>query len=323
MIRKAIIVVVALLGAVVVAQAQPAPHVHRIGILAHDVPPPRLLETFREGLHERGYVEGKNLTVEVRNAEGKNERLSALVDELLRFKVDVILTVNTPAAQAAKRATATIPILIVRVADPVKSGLVPSLAHPGGNVTGVSFLPDELAAKRLQLLTELLPGLSRVAVLFNADNLGGTVIMEEMERASAPLGLQVLRLPVRGPSDFAAAFQAATRARAEALAVLDDAAVTKYREQILHLAAQHALPVGSMYRDFAEAGGLIAYGPNLPAIYRRAAYYVDRILKGAKPEDLPVEQPTQFDLVINLKTAEQLGITIPPEVLYQADKVIQ
>jgi putative ABC transport system substrate-binding protein len=162
-----------------------------------------------------------------------------------------------------------------------------------------------------------------VAVLYNADNLGSSSIMEEMARASAPLGLQVLRLPVRGPSDFAAAFQAATRARAEALAVLDDAAVTKHRRPILDLAAQHALPVGSISKDFAEAGGLIAYGPNLPALYRRAAYYVERILPGAKPADLPVEPPTPFDLVINLKTATHLGIPIPPAVLYQADMVIR
>ena len=213
--------------------------------------------------------------------------------------------------------------MITRVADPVGSGLVPSLARPGGNVTGLSILPEGLAPKRIQLLTEILPGISRLVVLFNADNPGSALVLAETERASSQVGLQVLRLPVRGPSDFPGAFQAATRARAEALFVLDDTVVTKYRGQILKLATNHSLPVVSVYKDFAEAGGLLAYGPNLPAAYRRAAYYADRILKGAKPSDLPVEEPTQFDLVVNLKTAKALGLTIPPSVLLSANHVIE
>lgn len=323
MTRKMFFLVLTYLLAAVVAQAQQASKVHRIGVLLYDVAPPGLLEAFREGLRELGYVEGKNITIELRNAEGKNERLSALADELLRLKVDVILAVNTPAAHAAKQATTTIPIVITRVADPVRSGLVASLARPAGNVTGLSLLPEGLAAKRIELLREILPGISRVAALFTADNPGSILTIAEAERAGSKLGIQFLRLPVRGPSDFPGAFQAATRARAEALVVADDAAVTKHRGQILKLAANHSLPVVSSYKDFAEAGGLIAYGPNLPALYRRAAHYADRILKGAKPSDLPLEQPMHFDLVVNLKTAKALGLTIPPSMLLSATHVIE
>lgn len=323
MIRKTFILVVAFLLAAVVAQAQQASRVHRIGVLMHDGAPPGLLEAFREGLHELGYVEGRNITIELRNAAGKNERLSELANELVRLKVDVILAVNTPSAQAAKKATTTIPIVITRVANPVEAGLVASLARPGGNVTGLGILPTGLAAKRIQFVREIVPGISRVAVLFNADNPGTKFGVAEMEDASSQLGLQLLRLPARGPSDFPRAFQAATRARAKALFVLDDTAFTQKRGEILKLAATHSLPVVSIYKDFAEAGGLLAYGPNLPAAYRRAVYYADRILKGTKPSDLPVEEPTHFDLVVNLKTAKALGLTIPPSVLLSATHVIE
>jgi len=308
MTRQTFILVVAFLSAAAVAQAQQADRVHRIGILLHDGAPPGLLEAFEEGLHDLGYVEGKNFTIEMGNAAGKSDRLSAMAAELLRRKVDVILAVNTPAAQAAKKATATIPIVITRVADPVKSGLVSSLARPGGNVTGLSFNNSELGPKRIQLLREVLPGISRAAVLYNADNPGQTFQVEEIGSASSRLGIKLLHLPVRGPSDFSPAFQAATRARTEALFVLDDTAVTKHRGQILTLAATHSLPVVSRYRDFAEAGALMAYGPSLPAVYRRAAHYVDRLLKGTKPSDLPIEEPTQFELVVNLRTAKTLGL---------------
>ncbi len=298
-----------LLVARLAAEAQQAGKVYRIGVLLHDGAPPGLLETFREELRQLGYLEGENIIIDLRNAAGMNERLSALADELLQLKVDLILAVNTPAAQAAKKATAAIPIVITRVGDPVKSGLVPSLSRPGGNVTGLSVNSPELGPKRIQLLREIVPGISRVAVLFDADNPSSTVHAAELERASSQLGLQFLRLPVRGRvSDFAGAFQAASRARAEALAVVDDTAITRHRGQILALAAHHSLPVVSIYKDFAEAGGLIAYGPNLQALYRRAAHYVDRILKGAKPSDLPIEEPTKFELVINLKTAKALGL---------------
>ena len=305
------------------ADAQRAHQVHRIGILLYDGAPPGLLEAFREGLRDLGYVEGKNITLELRNAQRRKEQLAALAEELVRLKVGLILAVNTPAALAAKKATTTIPIVITRIGDPVKTGLVASLARPGGNVTGLSFMHTDLSAKRIEFLREILPGLSRVVVLFNADNPSHTPQIAEMKRASSQLGLVFLPLPVRGPSDFPGAFQAAIRVYAEALFILDDTPLTKHRAQILRLAANHSLPVVSRYKDFAEAGGLIAYGPSLPAVYKRTSYYVDRILQGAKPADLPVEQPTKFDLVINLKTAKTLGITIPPTVLYQAAKVIR
>jgi putative ABC transport system substrate-binding protein len=311
-----------LLAAPLAAQAQLASRPHRIGVLAQDIQP-GLLETFRDELRKLGYVEGKNITIQVRNAAGRSDRLPALAEDLLRLKVEVILAVNTPAAQAAKKATGTVPIVIMRVADPVKSGLVASLAHPGGNVTGLSFMPDELGAKGVQLLRETLPSISRVAALYQADNPGALVVVAETERRTAQLGLQFLRLPVRDPSEFQDAFRAAARAHTEALFVMDDGAITKHRRQLLDLAANHSLPVVSIYKDFAQAGGLIAYGPSLPAVYRRAAYYVDKILKGEEPSRLPVEQPTQFDLVVNLKTARKLGITIPPSLLLRANQIIE
>ena len=254
---------------------------------------------------------------------GNNERLGALAEEFVRLPVDVILAVNTGAAQAAKKATVSIPIVVTRVADPVKSGLVPSLARPGGNLTGVTFMPDDLAAKQLQLLREVVPGISRVAHLWYANNPGASVVLKTIESASSRLGLQLLRLPVRSPTDFPTAFQAASRGRAAALTVNDDAMVTKHRAHILELAARYSLPVVSFYGEFVDAGGLMAYGASPPAIYRRAAYYVDRILRGAKPSDLPIEQPTKFELVINLKTAKTLGLTIPPSLLARADQVIE
>jgi putative ABC transport system substrate-binding protein len=323
MIQKALILAVAFFVAPLFAQAQEASQTHRIGVLMYDGAPPGLLEAFREGLQDLGYVEGKNITIEMRDAAGKNEQLGALADELLGLDVAVILAVNTPAAQAAKKATATIPIVITRVADPVKSGLVSSLARPGGNVTGSSVMHTDLSAKRIELLREILPGLSRVVVLSNADNPGHTPQVAVMERASSELGLEFLSLPVRGPSDLPGAFQAATEAGAEALIVLDDTSFTNNRDQILELAADHGLPVVARYKDFADAGALIAYGPSLPALYRRAAYYTDKILKGAKPSDLPIDQPTRFELVVNLKAAKSLGLTMPRAVLMRADHVIE
>jgi putative ABC transport system substrate-binding protein len=296
---------------------------HRIGIFLYDGAPPGLLEAFHEGLRDLGYVEGKNITIELRDGAGKVEQLGALADELVQLEVDVIVTVNTPAAQAAKKATTTIPIVINRVADPVQSGLVTSLARPDANLTGLSVMHTEMSAKRIELLREVLPGLSRVVVLSNADNPGHTPQVAEMELVSAGLGLGFLSLAIHGPGDLPGAFQAATEAQAEALIVLDDTSFTNHRARILALAAEHALPVVSRYMDFAEAGALIAYGPSLPALYRRAADYTDRILKGARPGDLPIEQPTRFDLVVNLQTAKSLGLAIPPSVLVRADHVIE
>jgi putative ABC transport system substrate-binding protein len=321
--RAFVLLALVLLLSPTAARSQPSGRVQRIGVLLHDGAPPGLLETFRAGLRDLGHVEGKTVAIETRDAAGRTERLGPLADELVRLKVDVILALNTPASQAAKKATATIPIVIARTADPVHSGLVASLAHPGGNVTGLSYNNTELGPKRIQLLREILPSVSRVAVLSNADNPGHALQIPVMERASADLGLKLSSFTIRRPDEVPAALQSVVRARAEALFVLDDTALTRHRAQILKLAAAHRLPVVSRYRDFAEAGGLIAYGPSLPAVYRRTAHYVDRILKGAKPGDLPLEEPTEFDLVVNLKTAKRLGLTIPPSVLLTASSVIE
>jgi putative ABC transport system substrate-binding protein len=304
------------------AQAQPALPAHRIGVLAQDLQP-GLLDTFRAELRKLGYVEGSSIGIELRNAEGKSERLPALVEELLRLRVEVIVAINTPAAQAAKKATKTVPVVIMRVADPVKSGLVNSLARPGGNVTGLSFMPDALGPKGVELLHETLPNISRMAALFQGDNAGAVVIVDEVERKGAQFGLKFVRLAVHDPNDYANAFDAASHAQAQALFVMDDGAITKHRREILDLAGKHALPVVSIYRDFAAAGGLIAYGPKLSVVYRRAANYVNKLLKGEAASDLPIEQPAEFDLVINLKTAKALGLTIPRSVLVRADEIIE
>jgi len=308
----------ALLAVPLTARAEPA----RIGLLAQDVQP-GLLETFQAELQRRGYIEGRDIRIEVRNAGGHSDRLPALVDELLRRKVAVIVAVNTPAAQAAKKATATVPIVILRVADPVGQGLVGSLARPGGNVTGLAFMPDELGAKGVEMLHEIVPSITRVASLYKADNPGALLVVMETERRSLQLGLHFVRLPVGGPADLPGVFQTALRARTEAIFVMDDGAMTKQRKPLLELAARHSLPVVSIYKDFAEAGGFIAYGPSLTEMYRGGAQYVDRILKGAKPGVLPIEQPRKFDLLINLKTAKALGLTIQPLHLARADQIIE
>ena len=304
------------------APAQQAVKLYRIGILSPELPPPGFLEAFRQGLRELGYVEGQDVAFEVRSAEGYGQRLAALANHLVELKVDVIVAINTPSVQAAKKATPTIPIVMMRVADPVKSGLVTSLSRPGGNITGLSFRVDELSGERLALLKESFPSVSKVAVLWYEPNPGADIAVGAIKAASRELGLELLLLPVHGPADLLGAFQAATRGRAEALIVIDDAVVTQHRVEILNLAATHSLAVVSQYKAFAEAGALLAYGPSTSAMYRRAAYYVDRILKGANAGDLPVEQPTKFDLVINLRTAKTLGATIPPSLLARADEVI-
>jgi putative tryptophan/tyrosine transport system substrate-binding protein len=322
LLRRTFLVGTLLLAAALATRAQQVKSTRRVGVLAQDLQP-GLLEAFRDELHQLGYVEGSGIRIELRNAAGYNERLPALVEELLRLEVDVIVAINTPAAQAAKNATRTVPVVMMRVADPVKSGLVASLAHPGGNVTGLSFMPDALGPKGVELLRETLPRISRMAALYQGDNPGAVVIVDEVVRKGEQLGLKFVRLPVHSANDYAGAFETASGARSEALFVMDDGAITKHRRQILDLAARHQLPVVSIYKDFAESGGLIAYGPSLNVVYRRAAAYVDMLLKGKVASSLPVEQPAQFDLVINLKTAKVLGITIPPAVLLRADEVIQ
>ena len=302
--------------------AQPAVKLHRIGVLSPETPPPGLLDTVHDELRQLGHVEGKTFSIEARSAEGRNERLPALADELITSKVDVILTVNTSAAHAAKKATTVVPIVITRVADPVKSGLVTSLSQPDRNITGVSFMPDVIAVKGLEMLKEALPRLTRVGALWYADNPGAAIVVNEMDLAATRLKLTLRRLPIRGPGDLIGAFETAVRDRAEAIVVVDDALVTKHRVEIVNLATKHSLPVLSEYKPFVEVGGLIAYGPSTEAMYRRAARYVDKILKGAKP-DLPIEQPTKFDLFVNLKTARALGLTIPPSLLLRADQVME
>ncbi len=295
---------------------------HRIGVLAQDLQP-GLLETFRDRLRELGYVEGTSIAIELRNAAGRNELLAGFAEELLRLNVEVIVAINTPAALSVKKATANVPIVMMRVADPVKSGLVVSLARPGGNVTGLSFMPDALGPKGVELLTQILPKTRRMAALYQGNNPGAVVIIDEVERTGAQLGLQFVRLPVREPKDYEHAFEMASRAGSEALFVMDDGAMTAHRREILDLAAKRSLPVVSIYRDFAKAGGLIAYGPNLNVVYRRAADYVDKLIRGARASDLPVEQPVTFDLAINLKTARALALTVPQSVLIGADEVIE
>ena len=295
---------------------------YRIGILSQDLQP-GLLETFRDELQKRGYVEGNDIRIELRNAAGHNERLPALANELLKLNVDVIVAINTPAAQAAKKATKTVPVVMMRVADPVKSGLVDSLARPGGNVTGLSFMPETLGPKGVELLHEILPKATRLGALYQGNNPGAVIIIDEVQRKGEQIGLNIVRLPVRGEQDLAGAFEAASRAKIEALFVMDDGAMTEQRQRILALAAKQGLPVVSIYRDFAISGGLIAYGPNLDVVYRRAAVYVDKLIKGAPAPSLPVEQPVTFYLAINVKTAKALGLKITDSILVRANEVIE
>ena len=299
-----------------------AEHMRRIGVLAQDIEP-GLMDAFRDQLQKLGYIEGKNVTIELRNADGKNALLPKLVEELLREKSEVIVAVNTPAAQAAKTATTTVPVVMMRIADPVKSGIVTNLARPDGNITGLSFMPDALGPKGVELLTKVYPNLKRMAALYQGNNPGAVVIVDEVVRRGEPLGLQFVRLPVQSPNDYEHAFEVAKQANSQALFVMDDGAITKHRREILDLAAKHGLPVVSIYRDFAAAGGLISYGPNLDVVYRRAADYVAKLLKGARAEEMPIEQPVRFTVVINLKSAKALGLEIPQSALIVADEVIE
>jgi ABC-type uncharacterized transport system substrate-binding protein len=276
-----------------------------------------------DALRGLGYIEGRNLTIEWRFAEGRGDPLLTLAEELVRLKVDVIFTVNTPATRAAKNATSTIPIVFTAVADSAAAKLVASLARPGGNLTGLTTLVAETSGKRLELLKEALPKVSRAAVLWNSSSEGAAFVFRGLDTASRQLGIQLQDVGVRSPTEIERAFEAATRGRAGVLLVIDDQVITSHRKRIVDLAGMKRLPVVSLYRDFVEAGGLVSYGPSATESFRRAAFYVDKILKGAKPADLPVEQPTTFELVINLKTARALGLTIPASLLSRADQVIE
>jgi ABC-type uncharacterized transport system substrate-binding protein len=317
----------ALLAAPLAAETQQADKVARIGYLGtRRGVSPHLPEAFRQGLRDLGYVEGRNVVIEYRNSEGKNERLPALAAELVALKVDVILAAATPHALAAKQATRTIPIVFAATGDAVADGLVASLARPGGNITGLSFFTPELVGKRLELLKQTVPGVSRIAVLWNPGGLGESTekdVLKRAEVAARAIGVQLHFVEARGPADFDRVFSDMTRARAGALTVLTSAMLFEERKRLVDLVAKNRLPAVYPWREFVDAGGLMAYGPDLADLFRRAATYVDKILKGAKPGDLPVEQPTKFELVINLKTAKALGLTIPPSLLQRADQVIE
>jgi putative ABC transport system substrate-binding protein len=314
-----------LLALVLPTQAQQPKKVPRIGILwiySPDIAS-SFAEAFRQGLRGLGYVEGQNIALEERWAEGRFDRLPSLAAELVRLNVDIIVTASTPAAQAGQQATRSIPIVMTNVSDPVESGLVSSLARPGGNVTGLSLMHPDLSGKRLELLKEIIPKVSRVAVLSNSSNPIIPPLLRETEAAARALGVQLQVVEVRGPTEFDSAFSAMTRDRAGALVVLPDGIFQNERRRIAALAAKSRLPAIYAWREAVDAGGLMAYGASVPDIFRRAAVYVDKILKGTKPADLPVEQPTKFELVINLKAAKQIGLTVPPNVLARADKVIK
>ena len=284
---------------------------------------PQQLEAFRQGLRAHGYVEGQNIVIELRSAEGKSERLAELAAELAQAQADVIVAAGTEPIQAAQKATRSIPIVMMSIGDPVGAGIVASLARPGGNVTGVSNLATELSGKRLELLKETLPKLSSVAILWNPDNASVVLKFKETEAAARVLGIQLQSLEARHPSDIERGFQAAARARADAVVTADEQFLSSQRARIVALAIRQRLPVASEFREFAEAGALFSYGPSLTDQARRAATYVDKILKGAKPADLPVEQPIKFEFIINLKTAKQIGLTIPQWTLMKADRVIR
>ena len=321
----ALILAIGLLAAPLAADAQQAGKVYRIGYFqtAPRAPAEHLLKALEEGLRERGYVVGRDIVIEYRFADGKAERLPDLAAELVRLKVDVIVAAASSGPLAAKRATNTIPIVMTNAGDPVGSGLVTSLGRPGGNVTGLSLLAPAVVGKQLELLKEVVPKVTRMAVLTNPGTPGPALTLTEAEAAMRPLGLQLQVLDARGPGEFEAAFSAMTREHAGALLILGDPMFFGERKRLADLAARSRLPAVSGLREFADAGILMAYGASLSDLFRRAATFVDKILKGAKPADLPVEQPTKFELVINMKTAKALGLKIPQSVLIRADEVIQ
>ena len=304
------------------ARAQQAGKIHKVGYLSPSLPSvysPLLFDDLRE----LGWFEGKNVTFEYRFAENRLERLPELAAELVRLNVDVIVAVGTLGPLAAKRATTTIPIVMLSAGDPLGTGLVDSLARPGGNVTGMSLMVPDLGGKRLELLKELLPRLSRVAVLWNAANPYPAIVFKETQAAGRKLGIEVHSLEVRGPDDLDGAFAAARLQHPDALISVEDPLTFTYRKRIADFAVAEQLPSLHGFSEEVKAGALISYGANQPDLIRRAASYVDKILKGAKPADLPVQQPTTFELVINLKTARALGLTVPPTLLARADEVIE
>ena len=303
------------------ATAQPAVKVARVGFLGTSQG--SALEAFTDGLRQLGWVEGQNLVLERRFSEGRQERFRELAAELVRLKVDVIVTSGTPASVAAKGATTSIPIVMAVAIDPIGTGLVASLARPGGNLTGNAWLGPELTAKRLELLKEAVPRISRVATIFNPGNQSHRIVLREMQTTAQRLGVTLQLQQVTSPDDFDQAFAAMTKNRPDALFTVADPLYFQSQARILEFAAKRRLPAMYEWREYVESGGLMAYGVNVRDLLRHAATFVDKILKGAKPGDLPIEQPTKFELVINLKAAKALGLTIPPSLLQRADEVIQ
>jgi putative tryptophan/tyrosine transport system substrate-binding protein len=305
------------------ARAQQVDKVYRIGVL--ETTPIDLnaanMDAFRQGLRTLGYFEGRNLVIEYRSADGRAERFAGLLADLLKSKVDVIVTRGTPAVLAAKNPMVTVPVVAAAMGEPLM--IVSSLAHPGGNVTGISSYTTDLEAKRLEVLKEIVPSAIRIAGLYNMRNPSALGQWTELQKAAKTLGVQSQLLDVRKSEDIAPAFDAASRERADGLLVGIDALTQTNRELIADLALKHRIPTIYVSKEFVEAGGLIAYGPSYPDLYRRAASYIDKVLKGEKPGDLPIEQPTKFELVINLKTAKALGLTVPPTLLARADEVIE
>jgi putative ABC transport system substrate-binding protein len=306
------------------AGAQPA-RLHRIGFLGNSTPTleAHLVGPFRGGLRELGYVEGRNLVIEYRWAEGNYERFPALIAELLAHRVEVIVTAGTPASLAVKKATMSVPLVMVAVGDPVASGLVASLTQPGGNITGVTSVADETEGKRLQLLREVLPTVSRLAVLSNPVNQSTPPVLRELRAAANVLGMKVRVFEARSVDELEETLKTIARERPGALQVMGDRLFLHNRHRIVDFATSHRLPVVPVHPELVQAGGLLSYGPSYPGMHARAAYFVDRILRGAKPADLPVERPTKFELVINLKAARALGLTIPPSVLARADQTLE
>jgi putative tryptophan/tyrosine transport system substrate-binding protein len=320
-----ILVTVVLLALAVIAEAQQPLKIPLIGRLSPGSPSANTARTeaFRQGLRELGYVEGKNIVIERRSAEGRLDRLPALAADLVRLKVDIIVTAGPAATRAAKEATSTIPIVMTNDSDPVSTGFIASLSHPGGNITGLSTFAPELSGKQLELLKEVVPTLSSVAVLGTSTSPSTVLVLKELELATRALKVKFRFLDVQNPEDIESTFRAIKKERAEAVLLLATGPLASQRTQVVDLAVKNQLPAVYPSLDFVQAGGLMSYGTNYPDLDRRVAYFVDRILKGAKPADLPVEQPMKFELVINLKTAKQIGLTIPPNVLARADKVIK
>jgi putative ABC transport system substrate-binding protein len=309
------------------ARAQQTDRIRRIGVLqqyaATDTEGQRRTSAFLMGLQELGWKEGQNFSLEIRYANGMFERAPALVAELLQAHVDVLVTAGTETVEAARNATKTVPIIMATIGDPVGAGIIASLARPGGNITGLCNYAKELSAKRLELIAEIIPGMGRVAVLWNPNNASVMLKFKETEEAARVKGIQVESIPVRHPDEIDQGFQRARQAGVKAIVIADDVLLSSQRGRIVELAMRNRLPMTSEFTQFADAGALMSYGPDQIDMWRRAALFVNKILKGAKPADLPVEQPTRFEMVINMKTAKTLGVKIPNSILVRADRVIE